>query len=171
VREAGLSIAFAPGAMVASTDHTGARDFLRWIRRQMTITRVYSPRRWWLAMIAHFFYCGAMAACVIAILQASRGAEWALIALLTPGLLKGANRATLAKAEFPEYRQWFDRYAWVHAWWVPLATWFWLYGLAASALGNVIEWRGNRYRLSRGGVVRLRLGPIGQEQAASSSER
>jgi hypothetical protein len=147
VRRAGLRIVFAPGAMVVSTDRTGGRAFLAWARRQLTITRVYRPRLWWTALLAHIFYCGGMAAAIVASIQGSRGAEWLLIAQLSPGMLKGANRATLAKAELPECKAWFDRHAWVHTLWVPLATWIWLIVLVASAFGNRIEWRGNRYRL------------------------
>jgi len=156
VRRAGLSIVFAPGAMVAARDHISMREFFRWTRRQMIISRVYNPRLWWAAFIAHVFYCGSMAACIAAIAQGSRGAEWALIALLTPALLKGANRGTLAKLEFPLFKEWFDRYGWVHTWWVPLTTWVWLISLAASAWTNVIEWRGNRYEISAQGVERLK---------------
>jgi len=147
VRRAGLRIVFAPGAMAVSTDRIGGRAFLAWARRQLTVTRVYRPRLWWTALAAHIFYCGGMAAAVIASIQGSRGAEWVLLAQLSPGMLKGANRATLAKAELPECKAWFDRHAWVHAFWVPLATWIWLIVLLASACGNRIEWRGNRYRL------------------------
>jgi ceramide glucosyltransferase len=148
VRRAGLRIVFAPGAMAVSTGRTGGREFLRWARRQLTITRVYRPRLWWTALVAHIFYCGGMAAAIVASIHGSRGAEWVLLAQLSPGMLKGANRATLAKAELPEYKAWFDRHAWVHALWVPLATWIWLIVLLASAFGNQIEWRGNRYRLT-----------------------
>ena len=147
VRRAGLRIVFAPGAMAVSTDRTSGRAFLAWARRQLTITRVYRPRLWWTALAAHIFYCGGMAAAIIASIHGSRGAEWVLLAQLSPGMLKGANRATLAKAELPEYKPWFDRHAWVHTLWVPLATWIWLIVLLASAFGNRIEWRGNRYRL------------------------
>jgi ceramide glucosyltransferase len=147
VRRAGLRIVFAPGAMAVSTDRTGGRAFLAWARRQLTITRVYRPRLWWTALLAHIFYCGGMAAAIAASIQGSRGAEWLLIAQLSPGMLKGANRATLAKAELPECKAWLDRHAWVHTLWVPLATWIWLIVLVASAFGNRIEWRGNRYRL------------------------
>ena len=63
-------------------------------------------------------------------------------------MLKGLNRATLAKAALPEREPWFKRHAWVHAIWVPL-TWLWLLGLLASACGNTIEWRGYRYKLKR----------------------
>jgi glycosyltransferase involved in cell wall biosynthesis len=149
VARAGLEIVFAPGAMAVSAGQTNGRDFLAWARRQMLITRIYRPRLWWTALAAHFFYCGGMAAAVIASLHGHRAAEWALIAQLSPGMLKGANRATLAKAELPEYKAWFDRHAWVHTLWVPLATWIWLMALAASAFGNRIEWRGNRYALKR----------------------
>jgi ceramide glucosyltransferase len=147
VRRAGLQIAFAPGAMAVSTGGTTAREFLAWARRQLTITRVYRPRLWWTALAAHVFYCGGMAAAVAASIHGNRGAEWVLLAQLSPGMLKGANRATLAKAELPASKAWFDRHAWVHTLWVPLGTWTWLVVLLASACGNSIEWRGNRYRL------------------------
>jgi hypothetical protein len=113
----------------------------------LAITRVYNPRQWWPGLIAHVFYCGGMAASVIASVKGYRLAELALVAQLSPGMLKGFNRATLAKAALPEYEAWFRRRAWVHVICVPLATWIWLVGLAASAFGNTIEWRGYRYRV------------------------
>jgi len=149
VRHAGLDIIFAPGALAVSAGPTTGRAFLAWARRQMTITRVYRPRLWWTALAAHVFYCGGMAAAIIASIHGSRGAEWVLLAQLSPGMLKGTNRATLAKAQLPEYKAWFDRHAWVHTLWVPLATWIWLFVLAASAFGRQIEWRGNRYMLHK----------------------
>jgi ceramide glucosyltransferase len=147
VHRAGLQIVFAPGAMAVSEGRTSGREFLAWARRQLTITRVYRPRLWWTALAAHIFYCGGMAAAVVASLRGSRGAEWVFLAQISPGMLKGANRATLAKAELPAHIAWFDRHAWVHTLWVPLATWIWLIVLLASAFGNGIEWRGRRYRL------------------------
>ena len=60
VRASGLTIAFAPGALVPCNEHIGGGQFFSWIRRQMTITRVYNGRLWWLALIAHIFYCGGM---------------------------------------------------------------------------------------------------------------
>ena len=64
VRAAGLTIAYAPGALVPCYEHVTAARFFAWIRRQMTITRVYNPRMWWPGLIAHFFYCGGMAASI-----------------------------------------------------------------------------------------------------------
>jgi len=90
-----------------------------------------------------------MAAALIASARGHRGAEWALVVQLGLGMLKGANRATLAKAELPQYETWFKRYGWVHTMWVPLATWIWLWALIFSAFTNRIQWRGRRYLLRR----------------------
>ncbi len=150
IHAAGLTIAFAPGALTPAFDHISAWRFFTWARRQMLITRVYNLRLWWPALVAHIFYCGGMAASIIASVRGSRLAEWALIAQLSPGMLKGMNRATLARAALPECEAWFKRHAWVHAIWVPLATWVWVIVLFSSAFGNTVEWRGYRYRLKRG---------------------
>jgi GT2 family glycosyltransferase len=149
VRAAGLTIAYAPGALTPCLQHTTGLRFLAWSRRQMAITRLYAPRLWWPALIAHIFYCAGMAASVIAALRGNRLAEWALVAQLFPGMLKGLNRATLAKASLPSYEPWFKRHLWVHVFWVPLATWVWLFALAASAFATHITWRGYRYPLKR----------------------
>jgi ceramide glucosyltransferase len=147
VHALGLKIAYAPGALTPSFDRVTIRHFFSWAIRQMKITRAWKPALWWAAIIAHFFYCGAMAASIWASALGYRLAEWALIAQLSPGMLKALNRATLAKAALPECEPWFKRHAWVHAIWSPLATWLWLLVLVVSAFGSTIEWRGRRYRI------------------------
>jgi ceramide glucosyltransferase len=154
IHNARRAIAFAPGAMVAVAGRVSARAFLRFAQRQMDTARVYLPRLWWSALLAHIFYCGAMAAAITASLHGSRGAEWALVAQLGLGMLKGVNRATLARAELPDREAWFKRHAWVHALWVPLATWVWLWVLLASAFSGALAWRERRYRLPRAARVR-----------------
>ena len=149
VHAAGQIIVYAPGALTPCREHTRGLRFFGWIRRQMAITRVYAPRLWWPGLIAHVFYCGGMAASLIASIRGNRLAEWALLAQLSPGMLKGLNRATLAKASLPEYEAWFKRHSWVHAIWVPLATWVWLIALGSSAFARTITWRGRRYPLKR----------------------
>ncbi len=139
VQKARLRISFAPGATVAAAGRTTARVFLAWARRQMALARLYVPRLWWGALVTHIFYCGGMAAAVTASVRGSRGAEWVLVVELGLGMLKGVNRATLAKAELPDREAWFKRHAWVHALWVPLGTWLWLGVLLASAFP--FSWR------------------------------
>ena len=155
VKDAGLRIVFAPGAMVASTDSTTGREFLGWVRRQLTLSRIYDPRLWWTAFLATLVYCASIVACVSA---ASTGAAWALLVLATQlslGMLKGCSRGRLSREMFPEREAWFQRYQWIFTWLVPAATWFWLLGFLASASTNVIHWRGNRYALSPRGAKKL----------------
>ena len=152
VHAAGLSIAYAPGALTPSREHIAGGRFFAWIHRQMAITRIYAPRLWWAALVAHIFYCGGMAAGVVALARGSRWAAGALVAQLAAGMWKGRNRATLAKASLPGYEAWFRRHAWVHAIWVPFGTWVWLVALVSSAFARSIEWRGRRYPLKRGGA-------------------
>ena len=132
MQEAKRRIVFVPGGMVACPGGVTAGQFLRQARREMAQARRCLPGVWCRALAAHVVYCGAMLAAIGASLSGSRGAEWALVVLFGIGMLKGANRATLAKAELPHCKTWFDRYGWVHTFWVPLATWIWLGVLAAS---------------------------------------
>jgi hypothetical protein len=149
VHAGGLRVAFAPGAMIAATDHCTCREFFLWARRQLITTRIYHPGLWWTGLLAHFFYCGGMAAAIAASVMGNRLAEWALLVQLSPGMLKGTNRTVLAKAELPEFRKWFDRHGWVHTWWVPFATWIWLITLVSAAFTDTVTWRGNRYTMTR----------------------
>jgi len=147
VHAAGLTIAYAPGALVPCLESIGGWRLLTWMRRQMMITRAYNPGDWWPGLIAHVFYCGAMVAAVAAIAGGRRPAWLALAALLAPGMIKGWLRARHAREALPEYEPWFRRWAWVHAAAVPIATWMWLAALGSSAFGRTIEWRGYRYTL------------------------
>jgi hypothetical protein len=149
IRDAGLAIAFAPGALTPSLERFSCAGFFGWIRRQMTITRVYDQRLWSLGLAAHIFYCAAMAASAIECIRGYFPAVVALAAQLIPGMLKGWNRAALANRALPEYGKWFRRHAWTHVIFNPIATWVWLIALASSAASNSIEWRGRRYRLQR----------------------
>ncbi|MGE5205445.1 MAG: glycosyltransferase [Chlamydiota bacterium] len=155
VRAAGLRLCFAPGALVVSGDGIAAHDLLRWIQRQMIITRIYAPRLWALSFAATVLYCTAMATCVVALASGHGSAAAVLAFLLAAGMLKGTAREKLAAMALPESRPWFQRHGWLFTWLVPLATWTWLYGHLASAYTGVIEWRGYRYRLTRQGIFNL----------------
>lgn len=146
VHAAGLRVVYAPGALAACTGHTGLGELLEWIRRQMMITRFYAPRLWWMALIAHLVYCGAM---VAAVLEGSPAALAALALQLVIGMGKSASRVRRARLALPEYQSWFRRHAWAHAALTPLATWLWLYACVAAGVSRTIRWRGYTYRLRR----------------------
>lgn len=144
-----LTIAYAPGALTPCGEHIAMTRFFSWTRRQMAITRAYSPRQWWPALIAHGFYCAAMAASAALAVRGYRPAAVALAAQVVPGMWKGWRRARLARLALPEHEDWFQKWAWVHAALVPLATWGWLAALGSSAFIRRIEWRGRWYTLER----------------------
>lgn len=147
IHAAGLSIAYAPAALVPSSESISFPAFLSWSRRQLTITRFYAPRLWQKGLLAHIIYCAAMLGSLSLALRGSSLGWWTLAAQLLPGMWKGSRRAALARACLPEYESWFRRYAWLHAVCVPFATWLWLVALVSSAFGSTIKWRGYRYDL------------------------
>jgi cellulose synthase/poly-beta-1,6-N-acetylglucosamine synthase-like glycosyltransferase len=140
VHEAGLRIAWAPGATCADCTHTDAAEFFAFIRRQLQLTRIYRPRLWWTGFIAHAVYCAAMIASAIY-------APLLLVVQLMLGMTKGKNRAAVARACLPERAGFFRRWGWVYSWLTPVGTWVWLVNFLISA-GNTISWRGIRYRLT-----------------------
>jgi ceramide glucosyltransferase len=148
VHHAGLSIAYAPGALTPSFDRPRCMPFFRWIHRQMTITRIYNPRLWWTGFLAHLFYCGAMAASLVAWGRGYRPAAAALAVQVVCGMALGWRRARVARLALPEHAAWFRRNAWAHLALIPLATWIWLISFLTSAGSDAIEWRGRRYVLA-----------------------
>ncbi|MBS1859670.1 MAG: glycosyltransferase family 2 protein, partial [Acidobacteria bacterium] len=142
VRAMKLSVAYAPGALTPCVETIGMARFFGWTRRQMAITRAYSPALWWPGLIAHIVYCAAMAASLVVALRGYLPAAAALVLQLAPGMWKGWRRAQVARHALPEYNRWFRRWGWAHALLVPAATWAWLWALGSSAFVRRIEWRG-----------------------------
>ena len=153
MRAAGLSIAWGPGATVVCDDNIRGGEFLRWIERQATITRVYAPWLWWPALVAHLIYCGSMVACVWALAQGRWVALIPLVAQLSLGMWKGAAVAKSISGCLPQHAAWFQRFGWIFTWGVPLATWTWLYCLLLSTRTKQIEWRGRTYKLKRHEII------------------
>src|SRR5712691_287343 len=50
MRDSGLSIAFAPGAVVVCGGRATARQFFRQARREMALARAGLPQLWWTAL-------------------------------------------------------------------------------------------------------------------------
>jgi len=142
-----LSIVYAPGALTPCVEHISMARFFSWTRRQMAITRVYSPGLWWPGLIAHIFYCAAMAASTVLAIRGYRPAAGALALQLAPGMWKGWGRARRARRALPGHDRWFRRWTWAHFVLAPAATWAWLAALASSAFVRRIQWRGRVYEL------------------------
>lgn len=161
VRHAGLRIGFAPGALVASTDH----------RRHGVLgvdpaadddhTRFYAPGLWKLALVAHVVYCAAMAGALWLALQGSVLAGAATGRAVGCGVLEGVP-AHSTGAIGDDHREWFRRFGWLHVVLVPVGTWLWLYACAAAGWSRVIVWRG--YRI----VLRTLSAPVARTRAFRS---
>lgn len=149
VRRAGKRIRFAPGALVASADQLGWRTLAGWIRRQLVITRIYNPRLWWMSLVATVTYCSATAASAAAAVSGDAAGLGLLGLLLAQEAVKAAAWMGLAALALPAARAWRRRHGLCLLGWAPLSPWVWLAGLAFSACGRQIEWRGRRYRLRR----------------------
>ena len=143
VRQAGLRIVFAPGAMVRCAGGATTREFFGWARRQLLITRFYAPGVWWLAFAAHFLYCAGMAAVAAACSLGNPRALWVLAGMVVPGMLRAFNTARL-----------YGGRAVLNALLAPPGTWISLALFAASGFGNTVRWRGRGYVLGRGGFVK-----------------
>ncbi len=155
IRTAGLEIRYTPRAMVATAGGCSAGEFLSWAVRQLTITRIYSPRLWWPGLAAHVVYCCAMLAGAVVI---AGGGLWAIpiwLLAIAPGMLRGAMRLRAASAMFPARKAWFDRHGWAYGWLAPLVTWIWLYVFLASLFRRRIEWRGHVYELQSATETRV----------------
>lgn len=151
VRRARLRIAFAPGALTPARDHTPFGELLAWSARQMLLTRIYRPELWTIALLGHVVYCAAMPAAVILAVSGHPSALVPLALQLGVSMGKAARRCGWAAAALGEPAG----LPWLHAALAPAVTWLWLYSLLASATGNVLAWRGVRYRLRRTGCDRL----------------
>ena len=149
VRRNGQRVVFAPAALVASVDHVGGRGLLEWVRRQLLITRFYNPTGWWLALAAHVIYAGNLFfGSWLFIARSSLLAAVAVGTQLVVSLWQSWERAALAQQLLPEFSQWFQKLKTSYLWLAVPTLLLWLVGLAASAFGDEIEWRGHRYRLS-----------------------
>lgn len=142
-----LGIRFVPNAMVASTGVCSGGEFLRWATRQLIITRVYRRGLWWTGFLSHIVYCAAMFFSFLMVFVGDPLGLAGLAVTIIPGMSKGAMRSYAARLMFPDREDWLDRFGWAFFWFVPIATWIWLYTFVRSAATHKIEWRGNVYDL------------------------
>jgi ceramide glucosyltransferase len=147
-----LRIKFVPQCLVISEARMNWRDLLEFTTRQMTITRIYAPRVWWLTAITHSFFnlafWGGVALLAVGVASVS-----ALLPLLLGslflGLLTGAIRWFLATQLLPEESRSPVRRGWWAYWFLsPAISLLYLYNIAASARTRRIVWRGIGYEMA-----------------------
>ena len=162
LRNAGFSIAFVPECLVPSFTETGVRGFFEFIARQLIITRVYAPKLWVTATIAHMLYCSTVLLGLglgIANLRSkSPSLQFFEVALIPPLLsaIRGVQRLAAVLELLPEHRQKVLANAWVWTLLAPLVPFVALYGSLVAAFRRQITWRGRRYELISAHETRVR---------------
>lgn len=153
IHGAGQRIKFIPACLVASHTAATLAELLEFSTRQMRITRVYAPRVWQLAGVAHGLFNLAFWGGWLWLLgSAWRGrfslglAAWLGGALLL-GAITGWLRATVAAQLLAANRARVRQLRWSYALCGPLVSVLYLYNVVAAALSRRIVWRGIGYEM------------------------
>ena len=155
-REAGKRVFFVPHCLVPSPVRFGWRSFFEFGRRQYLITRIHDRPLYLKAVAAVGFYVLANLLAVLGLILSVSAANWyvAVGIVLTLLTVATANqtrayyrRQTIAAAfgrdqlRYLRHTLRLDRFGTLAVMTVNLFL------LLSAARGNVIQWRGNRYRL------------------------
>jgi hypothetical protein len=162
LHRAKLRIEFEPSCMLASPLDNDRRQTLAFLRRQYVIARFYMPK-WWLVALAAatlpvLTFWGGLALAAWGVVS---GAPWAWLpgaicaTFYATTLLRGHLRCELAKFFVPEHRARLKAAFRFDVWTGPLVVLVnWLL-IISSLFGSGLNWRGIRYRIQRGGQVRI----------------
>jgi ceramide glucosyltransferase len=159
---AGQPTRFEPVAVVASPLDLSWKDMFAFLRRQYLVGRCYVPA-WWafglsFCSLVSLAWLSSLAAIGVLLLD---GSPWWRVPLgmcctmYLVGVFRGVVRQRLVRIYFPQHvkamrgAMFFDVAA------GPLATLVNWLGMVASMFGRHIDWRGIRYRMLRGGQIRL----------------
>lgn len=153
LERAGLRILFVPECLAPTVGDVNLEQLMEFTNRQLILTRVYSPRRWGLAGLAHLSYCLTLVFAVFAIFaRMVDGFSWmgmfllaVLIVLLSAA--KGAFRTVAVQDILREWRTKCDESSWAWIALAPLVPGLFLWNFMISAFERRIRWRGVRYEL------------------------
>lgn len=149
----GKPIVFCPECMAPTVHPWTGKDLLEFTNRQISITHVYSSKRWTLGAIAHLSYSITLIYAFIAVLTAMiSGDPWtqlALIALVIPMLaaIKGAIRTIAIGDALPEWKAQLNQWGWVWTFLAPIVSFLFAWNFLTSLLSKTIRWRGIRYEM------------------------
>jgi ceramide glucosyltransferase len=148
-----LPIVFLAECLTASYVETDFAGLMEFTHRQILITRVYSPKMWLTAGLAHLLFCVTILLGIFttlkSLLTGHPSMQFAALTFL-PLLLaaiRGAMRVTAAQEMLESLKSQVQQQAWIH---LVLGVWVpYLYGInfICSTFTRTICWRGIRYEL------------------------
>ncbi len=149
----GLRIVFVPECLVPSGCSFTARSFFEFTNRQLVITRVYAPKLWLTALMAHLFYCAAIltgvASWIVSSMSGLPSMQFIVLLLIPPlfAAVRGVLRLVAALELLPELREQLLSEGWVWVLLAPLVPFVYVYNSLTAAFTRKITWRGIRYEL------------------------
>jgi len=164
IEDARLRISFVPRCMMLSREDVDFLQLLEFTTRQVTITRVYRPRMWWVGLISNLLFTSVFfggAAFILSRLIHDENialplAMLALIYLL--GSMKGALRLLAAREAIPQAHEDITRLWWMFCMLWPLVSLVFLYNFIKSATTRRIRWRGVCYEMKSPTETSVRRG-------------
>ena len=153
LEEHGKPIVFCPECMAATLHPWTGKDLLEFTNRQISITHVYSSKRWALGALAHLGYSLTLIYVLVTVLTAMiSGDPWiqfALIAMVIPLLaaIKGAIRTVAIGDALPEWKSKLSEWGWVWTFLAPIVPFLFAWNFLSSFMSKTIRWRGIRYEM------------------------
>jgi cellulose synthase/poly-beta-1,6-N-acetylglucosamine synthase-like glycosyltransferase len=153
LKEHGKPIVFCAECMAATLHPWTGKDLLEFTNRQISITHVYSSKRWALGALAHLGYSLTLIYAVITVLTAIiSGDPWiqlAVIATVIPLLaaIKGAIRTVAISDALPEWKAKLNEWGWVWTFLAPVVPFLFAWNFLSSFVSKTIRWRGIRYEM------------------------
>ncbi len=153
VKATGRWIKFVPAGVVLSSGGCSFRELMEFTTRQITITKVYAPRLWFIVGVTNLLFTAVFLWTVGMLLGGILtqgdviGPAIAAGLIYLPGVAKGMIRVRAVGQIFPDLKDELHRYRW--AYWLlhPLVSLLYTINMVASAFRREITWRGIRYRL------------------------
>jgi len=153
LRQAGRRIHFVPECLVPTLHDADFHRLIEFTNRQIIITRVYAPRLWTMATLAHLLYCSTLLLGIgltfAAWLTGGPGVHLLLLALVVAFLAaaKGYLRLVAVSELLPAWKEKLLAYGWAWTLLAPLVPFLYLWNSLVAAFTRRIVWRGIRYEL------------------------
>lgn len=153
IQKSGLRILFVPACLIPSREDASLSSLIEFTTRQVTITRVYRPRVWWLGIVSHSLFCAVFfGGILLALGGAIQGtglthtvSMLSLIYLF--GSTKGLLRLMAAREAVRSEGREITRLWWMFCLLWPLVSLLFLYNFLKSATTRHIVWRGVEYEM------------------------
>jgi hypothetical protein len=163
LRASGLPICFVPECLVPSVMDMKAAAFFEFTERQVILLRVYVPKLWAKALLAHLIYFAMLVSGI-----ALAAADWftgapslqVVLLLLVPPLLailRGVLRLAAVTELLPEWKEQLLARGWIWTLLAPVVPLFALWNYLLAAFTRRITWRGARYELKGPSQTRILL--------------